>query len=187
MSAVNFYHPPIVCNHLRRKTPDTIRSSHFQAAGTGAQKLRIATARAIRAHAGRTRRGQVLSVRAADSPTEAKTKAVPAEVLSDDDLSNFNQCISRVVELGCTEEEATTAVERAFGWGSQLYWRGSKKNEVPDLEAVEANVQYVKEQMGKDSNFQKVLKGFPEFLALPLEDDCGQETKNLRKRSRLPW
>lgn len=169
MSTVNYCHPQPFCIHHRRKNPDNIRSSRFQAEGTGSQKLRIATARAFRAHSGRTRRGHVLFVRAADSPTEAKTKVVPAEVLSVDDLSTFNQCVSRVVELGCTEEEATTVVERAFGWGSQLYWRGSKKNEVPNLEAVEANVQYVKEMMGKESNFQKVLKGFPEILALPLE------------------
>ena len=62
---------------------------------------------------------------------------MPTEVLTGDDLESWTTTTTMVQEAtGFTAEEADEVVTRAFGWGSQLYWRKSKVQEVPQVEQV---------------------------------------------------
>jgi hypothetical protein len=50
-----------------------------------------------------------------------------------------------VQKVGYSAEEANALLERAFGWRTQTFWRGLKKEEVPKAEAVAATLNLLKE------------------------------------------
>lgn len=58
--------------------------------------------------------------------------ADPLETLKGDDLQKWNTCVGMVEKLGIESDQAQDIVSRAFGWGSQAYWRKEKVNEVPE-------------------------------------------------------
>lgn len=58
-------------------------------------------------------------------------------------------------------------VARAFGWGSQKFWRGDVKEEPPCLKQVRDSVGCLKEVVGLDEkDVGLVVKKFPEVLRL---------------------
>eukprot|EP00240_Pyramimonas_obovata_P013783 CAMPEP_0118934866 /NCGR_PEP_ID=MMETSP1169-20130426/14340_1 /TAXON_ID=36882 /ORGANISM="Pyramimonas obovata, Strain CCMP722" /LENGTH=260 /DNA_ID=CAMNT_0006877815 /DNA_START=80 /DNA_END=863 /DNA_ORIENTATION=- len=100
----------------------------------------------------------------------ATEKPIPTEVLTGDDLESWTATTAMVQEAtGITAEEAEEVVTRAFGWGSQLYWRKSKVQEVPQTEQVEESIAYLKSMLPKQDQLVKVIKGFPECVAIGVE------------------
>jgi hypothetical protein len=53
--------------------------------------------------------------------------------------------ITQVKKVGYSEEDAQALLERAFGWRTQTFWRGLKKEEVPQAEAVAATLDFLGE------------------------------------------
>ena len=51
----------------------------------------------------------------------------------------------QVKKVGYSEEDAQALLERAFGWRTQTFWRGLKKEEVPRAEAVAATLDFLRE------------------------------------------
>eukprot|EP00959_Pyramimonas_sp_CCMP1952_P052964 1108168-Pyramimonas_sp.AAC.2 len=67
-------------------------------------------------------------------------KRVPLEFLTGDDLESWKATTAIVEEeTGLRPAVAEQIVTRAFGWSSQLYWRKSKIQEVPQPEQVTNN------------------------------------------------
>jgi len=94
---------------------------------------------------------------------------LPADVLTGDDLSQWQATVTMVEEVGFSVEEAEEIVTRAFGWSSQLYWRKSKIQVIPQPEQVAESIAYLKSNIAKPADFVKIVKGFPECIALAVE------------------
>jgi len=126
------------------------------------------------ARGGRTRTAALATrrpVTCTSNPTDGAVKADPLETLKGDDLQKWNTCVGMVEKLGIESDQAQDIVSRAFGWGSQAYWRKEKVNEVPEPVEMEECLAYIKEMMGdKDSDVGKVVTGFPEVIALGVDD-----------------
>ncbi|GAX82613.1 hypothetical protein CEUSTIGMA_g10039.t1 [Chlamydomonas eustigma] len=98
------------------------------------------------------------------SPQEVK------ELLSAEQLEDWTSCVSQLVDVGLTEEEAERALSRGFAWTSRAYWGLDKLNAPPDSEQVLDVLQYLEHQVGlTGAELVKVLKMFPEVLACSLE------------------
>jgi len=50
-----------------------------------------------------------------------------------------------VKKAGFSDEDATALLERAFGWRTQTFWRGLKKEEVPVAESVAATLGFLRD------------------------------------------
>lgn len=48
-------------------------------------------------------------------------------------------------KAGFSDEDATALLERAFGWRTQTFWRGLKKEEVPVAESVAATLDFLRD------------------------------------------
>lgn len=62
--------------------------------------------------------------------------AAVSESLSGADREAWEAVQQRVQSLGFDAAEAERMMVKAFGWGSQAYWRKSKVKEVPDVAKV---------------------------------------------------
>lgn len=51
-------------------------------------------------------------------------------------------------KVGYSDAEATKLLERAFGWRTQTFWRGLKKEEVPKADSVAATLSFLRELGG---------------------------------------
>lgn len=64
-------------------------------------------------------------------------------------------------------DKADKLVGRAFGWGTQKFWRGRVKQEPPSLDAVRTSLSFLSDEVAvDDSHVPAVLRNFPEVLAL---------------------
>ncbi|KAK9816482.1 hypothetical protein WJX72_000822 [[Myrmecia] bisecta] len=92
----------------------------------------------------------------------------------------------RVQSLGFDAEEAEKMMVKAFGWGSQVYWRKSKVEEVPQLDKVQATLDYIKALgVPDDAKLAKVVKSFPEVLGCGVEDQLKQSVAVLEKQWKM--
>lgn len=57
--------------------------------------------------------------------------------------------LHQVVAVGFDEDQAARHLERAFGWRSQVFWRGLKKEEVPDPGQVSKTMKYLTVELGE--------------------------------------
>mmetsp|Transcript_23836 Transcript_23836/g.58459 ORF Transcript_23836/g.58459 Transcript_23836/m.58459 type:complete len:219 (+) Transcript_23836:228-884(+) len=73
-------------------------------------------------------------------------------------------CKALVMELGFDDPGAEKVLVRAYGWGAQNYWRNEKAEEVPDVDEVEARIDYLKAIGIPEENIQKMLTKVPEVL-----------------------
>jgi len=67
------------------------------------------------------------------------------------------------------EDERQKLLKRAFGWGSQVYWRGHKVDEVPVMGQVATVLEHLQNLGIVGPNLLKVLKLFPEVIALSMD------------------
>lgn len=56
--------------------------------------------------------------------------------LNAEEKEKWAESLDIVKSLGFEDEKAESLLSRGFGWGSQVYWQGSKTNEVPDAQLV---------------------------------------------------
>ena len=97
-------------------------------------------------------------------------KVKPSDVLSASELAEWDRVRSVLGSLDSKlESKADKVIERAFGWGSQKFWRGDVKNEAPSEEKVEASISFLKENIGlNEKEIGSLIKDFPEVLRLSL-------------------
>jgi hypothetical protein len=99
-----------------------------------------------------------------------RAAATPAETLKGDELTAWAASVAVLAEMsGLDAEQAETALTRAYGWGSQLYWRQEIQNQVPDPAKIMESMQYLREVMGEQADVQKVVTGFPECVAFAVD------------------
>lgn len=80
-------------------------------------------------------------------------------------------------DVGFEDADADKIVARAFGWGSQAYWRREKVDETPDPERAAAALQLLRDIGVGDDDVAKVVKAFPEVLGCSPEALKGNVAK----------
>ena len=88
------------------------------------------------------------------------------ETLSEEEQQEWLSCCARLTGMGMSSEDASKAMIRGFGWGSQAYWRQELVEAKPSLARVEHVLEYLGNRLGleKDSDKVEVIKKFPEVL-----------------------
>jgi hypothetical protein len=88
------------------------------------------------------------------------------EALSEEEQQEWFSCCARLMDIGMSSEDASKAMIRGFGWGSQAYWRQELVEAKPSLARVEHVLEYLGSRLGleKDSDKVEVIKKFPEVL-----------------------
>lgn len=118
-------------------------------------------------------RVRIICNAAPEGDAAAIEKRVPLEFLTGDDLESWKATTAIVEEeTGLRPAVAEQIVTRAFGWSSQLYWRKSKIQEVPQPEQVKESLAYLKTILPKQDQLTKVIEGFPECVALGVEGEA---------------
>lgn len=98
--------------------------------------------------------------------------ADPNELLTAAELDEWKQVseLVRTVSEKLAEADADRLVGRAFGWGTQKFWRGDVKHEAPSLWQAEESFTFLREVIGLDDpELAVVVKKFPEVLRLTLD------------------
>lgn len=103
---------------------------------------------------------------AAKGPGGGKTSA-----LSDAQVEEWGRVRERVEGiLSLDEVAADKIVARAFGWGSQKFWRFRKQKQPPSLSVVNQSLDFLTNSVGIDvTGLPKIIKNFPEVLALEVD------------------
>lgn len=99
-------------------------------------------------------------------------KKDPNEVLTTEQLDEWKRVSDLVqsVNSNLKPDDADRLVGRAFGWGTQKFWRGDVENEPPSISQVEASLSFLRQRVGlDDGSVAAVVKKFPEVLRLTLE------------------
>lgn len=96
----------------------------------------------------------------------------PNDVLTSEQLHEWKEVsdLVRTVNSSLKPDDADRLVGRAFGWGTQKFWRGDVKCEAPSLEQARGSLVFLRETVGLDEiSMGIVVKKFPEVLRLSLE------------------
>lgn len=76
----------------------------------------------------------------------------------------------RAINPDLSDADADKIVARAFGWGSQKFWRGDVKQEKPSLQQAQSAVQFLRDEIGLDEPaVAAVIKKFPEVIRLTID------------------
>lgn len=140
----------------------------------GVGQLQTGTKNVIRSgrHARCTYRRLVASVTEPATGREAGASAGASNgktsSLSDSQLEEWGRVRERVEGvLSIDEAAANKMVSRAFGWGSQKFWRFRKQKQPPSLSVVNQSLNFLTNNVGIDTTaLPKLIKDFPEVLAL---------------------
>lgn len=95
----------------------------------------------------------------------------PNQTLSSQQLEEWSQISSLLMSIDSSIEkiQADKLVSRAFGWGTQKFWRGDVKHEPPSLEQAQASIHFLRNTLElDDSSIAAIFKKLPEVLRLPL-------------------
>lgn len=98
--------------------------------------------------------------------------ANPNEILTSEQLDEWKRVSDLVQSVNASLKpgDADRLVGRAFGWGTQKFWRGDVKHEPPSVSQAEASLSFLRERVGLDDDcVSTVVKTFPEVLRLSLE------------------
>lgn len=77
------------------------------------------------------------------------------------------ECASRLEGLGLTPPQTETIMVKAFGWGSQAYWRHEKEGEAPALVQVDAVLAFLASLgIASEEDQAALVAKFPEVLGL---------------------
>ena len=101
------------------------------------------------------------SADAAAAPTTAAAAAAvgaPPDDLTPEQQQQWSACVARLVGLGFAEADADRTVSRAFGWGTQAYWRREKVREPPEAARLEAVVALLLDLGLTDAEVPRVIK-----------------------------
>lgn len=109
-----------------------------------------------------------------------RTRAANADVaIPETSLAEFESCTSILVGMGMAEADADKAIRTAFGYGSQLYWRGEKVGATIDVSVVESALEYLEAELNLTADADKVecVKKYPELLTIDRELMAGNVLK----------
>lgn len=118
------------------------------------------------------------------TPSSIRCAADPNKVLSTKQLDEWRKVSEFLQELSTTfsPNDTDKLIARAFGWGTQRFWRGDVREEVPCLTQVRDSVTCLKDVVGlDDEEVALVAKKFPEVLRLRMErmrENIGHIHKN---------
>ena len=73
----------------------------------------------------------------------------------------------QVQQVGFGEGDASQLLEQAFGWGTQTFWRGLKKEEVPDPSQIAATLAYLRDELGERALLRHAISITPTSDAVP--------------------
>ena len=101
--------------------------------------------------------------------------AVPDAAAARDSLPEeaqqcWRECSARVQALGVDADKVDALVARAFGFGSQAYWRNELASEAPSLAAVDAALEFLEGLgIGAPADQAALIVKFPEVLRVDRE------------------
>ncbi|GMH42168.1 hypothetical protein BSKO_10087 [Bryopsis sp. KO-2023] len=115
---------------------------------------------------------------AADAPV-----VVPvSDRLSGEDLGKWEKSLEIVADLGFEAEKAEKLLARGFGWTSQAYWQGAKKDEVPEPAMIQERLAYLEEVGIKGADAATAVQKFPEVLGCDIEERLKPNMELLEKQ-----
>eukprot|EP00877_Chromochloris_zofingiensis_P009841 jgi/Chrzof1/510/Cz01g18140.t1 len=121
--------------------------------------------------------------------TVATVAAAPAAAdqaaLTEDQRLEWSHCVHLLTDLGVAEDQAERYIARAFGWGSQAYWRGEQVQVAPSVKQVQAALAYLNELGIQEQDMAKVLKSFPELVGCRVEQQLRANVHKLQNEWKL--
>lgn len=93
----------------------------------------------------------------------------PNEVLTETQLEEWSQVRSLLqsIDSALQGPDADKLVARAFGWGTQKFWRGDVKHEPPSMQQAEEAIEFLRTGIElDDASIAVILKSFPEVVRL---------------------
>mmetsp|Transcript_15235 Transcript_15235/g.45987 ORF Transcript_15235/g.45987 Transcript_15235/m.45987 type:complete len:247 (+) Transcript_15235:242-982(+) len=173
---------------LRAPSQCSFKTVHLRVRCTTASMQRPASALSCRPlHLARNQPASHARCVAAAAAAATAEDAPVLERLQGEDAERWQAALDEVQRVGFSSEEAAQVLERAFGWRSQVFWRGIKKEEIPDPAQVAATLAFLREDIGlKDADIQAAIKKFPEGLASDVEDRLKPNMQVLEKQFYIP-
>lgn len=100
----------------------------------------------------------------------AATECVDLSDLTTDTADAWRECAAFLTSLGVDAEVTEGVIIKAFGWGSQAYWRQEKVQQVPKLVQVHEVLSFLGE-LGIEADPEKaaLITKFPEVLGLDIQ------------------
>lgn len=84
-----------------------------------------------------------------------------------DTAASWSDCAARLEDLGMEPAAVETTLIKAFGWGSQAYWRHEKEGEAPTLAQVDAVLAFLASLgIASEADQAALVAKFPEVLGL---------------------
>lgn len=122
--------------------------------------------------------------RAVCSPSRGRYHTVRCATI---DANSWDAAAKTLRTVGLEEdEELSKLLSRAFGWTSQAYWRREKVKENPDPESVERALEFLRNEVGfDDAEVANVLRGFPEAMALSVDERMRENIRLLRENLKM--
>lgn len=110
-----------------------------------------------------------LATRRAQTFVFAVASLSPPAELSTEKQSEWQLVVKEVERIvpGIDEQKADALVSRAFGWGTQKFWRGRVKKQTASLDTMSASIDFLRDVIElDDDSIAKLIPKFPEVLAL---------------------
>ena len=89
--------------------------------------------------------------------------------LAGDAAEAWSRARTIVLALGLDDASADAAMERAFGWSTQAYWRNTKVREVPDATALEERIAFLESLGVTRDDLRQIVEKTPEILGCDVE------------------
>jgi len=100
----------------------------------------------------------------------AATECVVLSDLPEETATAWNECATCLRNLGIDAEVTERSIIKAFGWGSQAYWRQEKVQQIPTLAQVLEVLSFLDELgIEADSDRAALITKFPEVLGLDIQ------------------
>lgn len=111
------------------------------------------------------RQRYAVTASASDKAALSKQECSP---LSEAQQKEWERVQHRVCTLLSVDERTgDKIVSRAFGWATQKFWRGRKKNEAPSLDVLENSLKFLMDVVEiKEATLPCLIMDFPEVIAL---------------------
>lgn len=103
-------------------------------------------------------------------------------MLNDEEKKTWDSCRQALSSFKFSAEEEDKILGKAFGYIHTPYWYEERKKEVPQLEAVNEILDYLRSLNLTDDDLCKVLKKFPEVLGCSLDDELKNNVQVLAKQ-----
>ncbi|KAJ0969510.1 hypothetical protein J5N97_022387 [Dioscorea zingiberensis] len=102
-------------------------------------------------------------------------------ILEDEEKKTWEDCIKIISAFGFTIEEADLILKKAFGWIHSPYWGEERSKELPEVQSINAVLDYLKSLGVSDDDLHKLLKKFPEVLGCDFDDEIKINVSTLER------